>query len=321
MGVRIRSRMQIASLAALGLALALPGAADATVTIGSDLARTPDAHTGLPSVTFSQAALSPGGEAPGGLVSPVYGVVTQWRIRAGSTGPVSFQVVEPLSGGLFTGWASTPAVTPAANAISSHPANLTISIGDGIALRDPADDSAPSHLDFLAEDPGATLRYWAPELEDHAPGRAPAGAGGYEILLNADIEPYAGFGIKVKRKLKGGKLKLSASLPNAGTLVAGDSRDPATGGPSVKHAGKASKKKKPLLRHTVLSAPIPDPQTFKSKVVFKLKPTKAARKLLGRKARETGRKHALIKVKLRFAFTPVYGDAPRVETFRTKLRR
>ncbi len=311
--------MRLGSLAALGAALILPGAAHATVTIGSDLGGVPDAHTGLPSVTFSQMALSPGREAPGGLVSPVYGVVTQWRIRAASTGPVSFQVVQPFSGGLFTGSATTPAVTPTANAISAHPANLTISIGDGIALRDPADDSASSYLEFLDSDPGATLRYWTPELADHAPGRAATTYPGKEILLNADIEPYAGFGIKVKKKLKGGKLKLSASLPNAGTLVAGGSRDPATGGAAVQPGAQAHKR--PLVRHTTMSAPVPDPQTFQSKVGFTLKPTKAARKQLKRKSRQKGRKHVSIKVKLRFAFTPIYGDAPRVETVRTKLRR
>jgi len=295
-------------------ALALPSAASATVTIGSNLNRVPGTPDPFGSGTTSAlAGLSSGAAAAGGITSPVNGAVTVWRIRSGLvSGPTSadminFRVIRPLGGGLFTG-AGMDTVNPAENVISAFSTRKPISIGDYIGI-----DCCPAGPTgvYFVENSGTVLRWW-PNQADGDPGRPPDTTTSLELAINADIEPTSTFEVEKVEKLKKGKLELTVALPNAGTLIVGDRRDPKTGATA---AAKKNKKKKKLLRRTTTTVTSP------GEISLRLKPTKAARKRMKAKARRTGKKHPKIKAKVGLAFTPVFGTSPGTGTMKTKLRR
>ena len=64
------------------------------------------------------------------------GRVVGFRVNNGSgTSPLSFRVIRPFAGGLFSGAGTSGQVTPPVNQISPLlPVHLPISIGDGIGL-------------------------------------------------------------------------------------------------------------------------------------------------------------------------------------------
>src|SRR4051794_275107 len=170
--------------AAAVLALALPGPAWATVTIGSDLSSTPTNDSGLG--TWANSALEPGLRAPGGLRSPVNGVLTRWRIKVGPrTAPVALRVIEPLGRGLFTGAGTDSPVVPAANSTSAFSTRLPISRGDVIGT----DTLSRSVSQFYGGgDPVASrlLLWFQPSLADRDPGSTPnVDAGAFVNLTNA----------------------------------------------------------------------------------------------------------------------------------------
>ena len=55
--------------------------------------------------------------------------------------------------------------------------------------------------------------------------RAPKTNSFEQLLVNADIEPTSKLTNVKKKAKKGGKVKLTIEVPNAGTLVAGDKKD------------------------------------------------------------------------------------------------
>jgi hypothetical protein len=122
-GVR---RSRTASLAAILAVAALCGAAapaQGAVTIGANVD-----NTTVGSLTCGQLCtatnldLLPHEAAAGGVASPIDGVITRWRIRAGFvTGPVALRVLRNVSGGSGTGAGTGPTVTPAADAITAGP--------------------------------------------------------------------------------------------------------------------------------------------------------------------------------------------------------
>jgi len=221
-GVR---RLAIAVAAAL--ALTLPAASDAKVTIGSDLSGTP--RTDTANGTWVNSAIETGRRATGGLRSPVNGTVVRWRIRTGEhTATVTPRVIRPLGGGLYTGAGTGPAVIPALDAISIFPVHLRISRGDLIG-NDTIGGLVTQLDDNASPDQSQLLLWFAPPLSDGNPGMHPnVNAGGRVSLINADIRPTAKFKVKRAKLLRGGRVWVALKLPNPGTLRVGGVRVPIT---------------------------------------------------------------------------------------------
>jgi hypothetical protein len=263
--------------------LAFPAGSTATVTIGSNLGRDPGVSPSCTDVcTNSQFSLGVGRQAPGGLTSPVNGTVVLWRISVGvNTEATSFRVIRPLGGNLFTGAGTSATVTPPLNAITPYQTQLPIGIGDRIGLN----CCDPGFLEAFADAMG-TMNSWTPILADGPAGRPPDFTPTFEVLVNADIEPTSAFTIDKAKPKGGGKVKVTATLPNAGSLVAGP-------------------KGKKLLKSTTSQITAP------GGITLTLKPTKAAKKQLRSRKRP--------KVKVKLTFTPTSGTAA-TNTVKVKLK-
>jgi hypothetical protein len=287
-------------LLALALALLVPAAAQGSVTIGSNLGRAPEgapsSYGCAPSCTLSQATLAADRQAAGGLVSPVNGKVVLWRIRAaGASTPTALRVIRSLGGGLWTGAGRSTTVTPATNAQSSFPTQLPIAIGDSIGI----DCCQPSAQYFLLS--GGTENTWNPALAEGGAGTMASPVGGpHEIAINADIEPNAAFVIGAVKSGKGGKVTVTATLPNPGVLEGGDKRDTGLA------AAAAGKKKTKYLKRA--SAPV---GVAGQTIRLLLKPTNAARAVLDAKGK--------LKTKAKMVFTPT-GGSPSIQVIKVKLK-
>jgi hypothetical protein len=249
-----------------------------------------------PPCTFSQATLDADRQAPGGIVSPVNGTITLWRIRAaGASSPTALRVIRPLGGGLFTGAGTSATVTPALNSTSVFATQLPIKVGDAIGIN----CCQPASQYFLLS--GGTMSDWQPVLADGGPGRASAGPGDpHEIVLNADIEPTSAFTIGAVKPGKGGKVTVTATLPNPGTLTGGDASDQGL-------AAAAGKKKQKFLKRATMPVGVAG-----QAIRMLLKPTKTARALLAQKGK--------LKAKANVVFTPT-GGSPSTQLVRVKLKR
>jgi hypothetical protein len=187
-------RLRLPLIAALAVSAALPAAAPAAVTIGSNLAGTGADNLGAycPSggvCTGTNLSLPPGSTAANGLVSPINGVVVRWRVKSGSSGnPVTLRVLRPAGGATFTGaGTSTPAAT--ASGISGFfPTRLPIRAGDSVGL-----NIANSAL-VWANTAGANGLVWG-SLNGYPAGLADGGTaagaaqGNKELLVQAVVEP------------------------------------------------------------------------------------------------------------------------------------
>src|SRR5438034_4060925 len=210
-------RMRPAIAAALALALAVPAASEAKVTIGSNLSLVPIQDSGLG--TWANGALQENLRAEGGLRSPVKGVVTTWRIRIGPrTAPVALRVIRPLGHGLFTGTGTSSVQVPAANTISTFSTHLPIGRGDLIG-NDTLSGSVTQAVGNVDPIESRLLLWFQPMLADGDPGSSPnVNAGGYVSLINADVEPTSRFKDLRVKPLSGGRLWIALKLPNEGIL-------------------------------------------------------------------------------------------------------
>ncbi len=180
-GARTRSAATAVSLALLTTLLSLWSASAATastVTVGPDL-------TGLSSggaftcevpggCSFSQGAPS--------YTSPVSGVIVRWRVIS-SGGPLTLRVFNGSTGG-----AIGPTATATSKSLQEFPAALPIGAGEQIGVDLPENGSSIAYL----IQSGASIPYWSPGL---APGaaRAPdSTTKGFQLLLNADVQPAPG---------------------------------------------------------------------------------------------------------------------------------
>jgi hypothetical protein len=297
------TRILVAATAAA--ALAVPAGAQGTVTIGSNLGREPDIHAdcsvGSSACTVFQTEL-PESSLASGLSpgeSPVNGTITGWRIRSTSAGnsAVALRVIKSAGFLVYTGGGTSATVTPPPSAITSYATQLPIAINDSIGL------NFSDNARYFVVNTGATQSRFDPALADGEPGRQRTGrVDNREVAINADIEPSSAIsGLKTKAK-RGGKVEVSAQVPNAGTLVAGDAK--AAGGKAV-----ASAKKPRLLKRT--QAQVGSPRS----VSLEVKPTKAAKAALA-----AGRRP---KAKLKLVFTPLpsFGGSPGVTVVKVKLKR
>lgn len=290
-------RTRISALFAAATVLAAAPSAEGAVTIGSNLGREPNTNylCNLSGCTAFQGALPADSQAAGGLVSPINGTVTVWRIRTTSFGntPAALRIIRPLAGNLFTGAGTSTVVTPPPSATTPFSTQLPIAIGDRIGL-----DFTDAN--YYVTNTGATRSFFDPPLADGSAGTAPNGTmNNREITINADIEPTSTFAVNEVKPGKAGKVTVTATLPNAGTLVAGDVRDTAL-------AAAAAKKKTKYLKRS--SVQIGAPGTASLQV----NPTKAGRRALAL--------HPRVKGKLKLAFTPTGGSAS-TQTIKVKLKR
>jgi hypothetical protein len=275
--------------------LTVPAAAQGTVTVGSDLGRAPNNEFGCGVCTVVQSQLGSDRAAANGIVSPVNGMVTVWRIRSAASGnnSAALRVVRPLPGAEFTAAGTAATVTPPASATTAYQAQLPIAIGDKLGL----DLGSPSN--YFVADSSARRDLFAPRLVDGAAGRPSGGFSAWEITINADIEPTASFSVKSLQRVKRGSLLITAELPNAGTLVGGDRR-------GARGSASAAKKRPKLLKRSAVTLSQPGSTQLQ---VF---PTKAAKTALAH-----GKK---VKAALRLSFTPSGGSSSTKVT-KVKLRR
>ena len=290
------------ALIAAAAAMTAPAHAGATVTIGSDLGRTPNqtfvcGAVGALGCTAVQSALNGDVQAPNGLYSPVNGVVTQWRIHAGAsnTTPVRLRVVKPLGGSLYTGAGTSDVFDPPAGAITTFRVQLPIAMGDQIGL------DFQSGANFFVNSPGIGTRLgFQPPLADGAAGRfADDVRNDREVPINADIEPTSIFALGEVDRRKRGRLLVTPTLPNPGTLTAGDGRDA---------FAASSGAKKGFRMLTASSVRVAAPGSTELTVL----PTKAARAALARRLK--------LKATLKVTFTP-FGGSPSSRIVQVKLKR
>jgi hypothetical protein len=208
-----RRGIMLLALAATA-ALCAASSAGASVTIGSNLTTPATVNTNCNGATCTTAnlTLNASNQAPGGLTSPVNGVVTTWRASAGgSATDLSLRVLRPVAGLTYTGaGTSAPAsITFASSAIAT---SLPIKIGDAIGLENRNSNNV------LGANPGATQIYWLPSLADGATLQG-SSQSGIETLVQATIEPTSAFTVRVSvRNKKKGTATLIVTVPNPGTL-------------------------------------------------------------------------------------------------------
>jgi hypothetical protein len=184
-------------------AILAAGSASAAVTIGSNLQHEPNQSfncSDLNRCTVMLSALEPARQAPGGVVSPIDGVLVSWSIRvAAPSEPIEFRVIRPTGAGSFVGVGSLPTVTPPEYATTTYPARVAVRAGDGIGINCCQMGNArfwhdagfnPVGEPFFAPN-GSTYLFWNPILPDGGPlpPTATQGPEQYETAIQATIEP------------------------------------------------------------------------------------------------------------------------------------
>jgi hypothetical protein len=201
----------------LTLAGLAQGQALAAVTVGSNLSNPPDNTRCFPltegtiSCTLAQTSLPGPSTAPGGLTSPIDGVVVRWRIELGGALPHTTAAagrLRVLRGDLGAGSSASENLLLSAGTYT-FPTRLPVRSGDRIGLDTTVSGDSncgglPCGLYFVHVNAGAesTYDFWEPPLADGetrfptVPSTEPSNAE-TELLLNADIEPdvdHDGFG-------------------------------------------------------------------------------------------------------------------------------
>jgi hypothetical protein len=209
-----RREVTLLTLAAVAM-LCSASSAGASVTIGSNLTTPATLNTNCDGATCTTAnlTLNAANQAPGGLTSPVNGVVTTWRASAGgSATDLSLRVLRPVAGLTYTG-AGTSAPASITFASSAIVTSLPIKIGDAIGLENRNSNNV------LGANPGAIQTYWRlPSLADGATLQG-SSQSGIETLVQATIEPTRKFTVRVSaRNKRKGTATLTVTVPNPGTL-------------------------------------------------------------------------------------------------------
>ena len=221
-GKRRFQRFALVALPAVLLLAASVSPAEGVVTIGSNLARVPNSAANYsPRPTFSNVSLASGRQAPGGLSSPVNGTVVRWRIRVGdSTRVTNLRIIRPLGDGLFTGAGTSASVTPPTAATTSYPVQLPIRIGDYIGLDCCNPGVFEPDAEFFVTGNAAIRNEWQPGLANGGAGRTPLRTNGYEIAVNAQINPISTFTLDtIRPNRRKGTATITANVPNPGELT------------------------------------------------------------------------------------------------------
>jgi hypothetical protein len=300
------ARGVLAGTVSVGIACAMPAASPAVVTVGSDLEDAPTSGNscGGEVCTVATTSLVQSAQATGGLTSPVNGVVTSWRVKVGlGTVAIRFRILHPAGGGQYTGAGTSDQVTPPFDTTTAFTTQLPISAGDLVGLN----CCASFGTSYLFHSPGPGLgntAYFFPPggagLLDGATG-PPNANSERELLVSADIQPTAAFASDKPKSKKGGKVLITASLPNPGTLTAGDRLDQGVGA-----AAAARRKPQLLLKRATTTVAAAGTATLV------VKPTKSARSKLTRRA--------TLKAGVKLSFTPT-GGSPSTQIMKVKLKR
>jgi hypothetical protein len=296
----------LVAAAALITMNALP--AGAAVTIGQTF--TPNSGCGGDTF-FQQASLTQPYSAP------FSGVITSWAFQADSAPPpVKFKVGRPIGGNDYTIIGASPSVNPTPDVLNTNPTRISVQAGDQIGFftgtGNCAFEDAPAGnlIVFFTADlsPGATTTFeqqderlldvsailepdadndgFGDETQDKCVGTAGAFNGCPNALTLG----------KVKQKGTKPKLKVTATVPGAGTLSAGSPNDPVL-------AATAAKNLKPVTQ-TLTS-------TRSHTVTLTLKLTKSAKRKLADKDK--------LKLQVKLVYTPL-GGPPGSRQKKAKLR-
>jgi hypothetical protein len=245
-----RGSLLLAGLTAL--AFAFGGSAQGAVTIGTNLTGPADEINPGCSVACTTMNLAvPSDTAPGGLTSPVNGMVTSWRFKSVTAGgSIALRILRPAGGDSFTGAGTSAPMTPNGTALTQGPfaTSIPIQVGDYVGL-----NATPMQTPLI--DTPATQLYWnAPTLADGQTAQGTAGT--REVAVQAVVEPTntVTFG-SITRNEKTGTAKITMTVPNAGQLIYSGNGLSITGPPSISGPGDVQliikairKNRKKLLR-------------------------------------------------------------------------
>lgn len=189
------------ALGTLALTAASPVAA---VTVGSNLAATPDggvcptSSAGAASCSFVQAYLAKGQAAPGGVQPEDLGVITGWKIATGPATPATKAVKARLriiqTGGVSYAYGTSPyeELPLGRPGIHTFPARLPIdedkqNIGIDTVVTGGGEGEAAAPFAYRASRVGVVWK-WVPGLSE---GLLPLNdsEGDLELLFNATVEP------------------------------------------------------------------------------------------------------------------------------------
>jgi hypothetical protein len=293
---------------------ALVGAASAAASVQIGETFTPDLGCGSP--TAALQAVSPNGQ----YAAPSPGVLSSWSFQAdGSPPQLKLKVGRFAGGSNFTIVGDSPVQTMTPNALNTFPTRIPVQAGDVIGYyhEGPAggdkcvrDAAVTYSVRFVNVDPapGSTMSYMTNEA--------------LQMDLSAVLEPDAdndGFGDETQDKCVGtagafngcpnaltlGKLKqkgdtkvkVTATVPGAGTLEVGSASDPAL-------ASAAAKKSLKAVTRTLTA-------TSRQQLKLTLKLTNSAIRQL----KDAGK----LKLKVKALYTPT-GGPPGSRTKKKKLK-
>lgn len=179
-GMRVRTAIRFAAVAAAALASASP--ASGAVTFGSNLSAAPNSNSGCGmGCTVIADKLIAANQAPAGFAAPIDGVIVRWRVRSGAAPTAAaLRVVRrpTMTTGLGAGTSATE--LPIANATSTFGTRLPVKAGDRIGL-----DTVKA---FGVGGGGLNALIFSPALGD-GETRAPFASVNSDLTLNADLEP------------------------------------------------------------------------------------------------------------------------------------
>lgn len=169
----------------------LPAASEGAVTIGSNLQDPAEVGFNCATpCTVRIASLVPALQAPGGVTSPINGVVVRWRVSTGdATQAVKFRIIRQSPTPDFATGAGTSAeVTPPMSTTMAYPAQLPIATGDHVGLDFTGGEGKFFRQQMTAGD--AVRHDWDPALLDGETPRDKDNENPFsQLMINADIEP------------------------------------------------------------------------------------------------------------------------------------
>jgi hypothetical protein len=270
---------------------------------------------GPPSPTFLQTT-SPANR----YAAPSAGVITAWSHQAGTNPPeLRLKVARPTGGNMYTIIGESQLETPAPDVVTTFgglriPVQAGDVIGFAVRVNGECGRSGAPASDYGTSNNGDDV-----PLGTNAPfSPSPL----FQLSLSATLEPDAdndGFGDETqdncvgtagsfngcpnelalgKPKGKGGRVRLAATVPGAGTLSAGSASDPAL--------ATAARSKRPV-KHVTMTLT----STTKQKITLALKLTEAAKSKLAEKGR--------LRIRVKAVYTPI-GGPPGSERAKATLK-
>jgi hypothetical protein len=292
--------------------LAGPAATDAAITVGSSLTAQVNNNIqegcGAAACTFANVALSDPGA---NVASPLGGVLVRWRMLGHASGaPFEVRVLRPAPGGEYTGVGTGTPEVPVGAGPTTFLTRLPVQAGDLIGLNTPA---GVNWMQGIAPAAGASYAKFDPALADGSTAGPFGLSTNIEAEFNGDVEFDADrdiFGDETQDKCLGTagafsgcpntflldsvrqtgkkqKVKVTATVPGAGTVQAGSASDPALASASAKRSLKP-------VTETLTS-------TTYQQAVLTLKLTKSAKRKLAEKAK--------LKASVKVLYRPPGGPA------------